>query len=206
MAAVLQADIVAAEVSFDEYMEKYAAEFCEWFDGVVVKMSPVSDVHNIITLFLINFFSTYFELRPIGLLRQVPFVLKITPDGPAREPDLQIILNEHAEWVKPTRVEGKADIVIEVVSEESTERDYGQKFVEYEAGGIPEYWIVDPLRHETRFYRLSGEGRYASQMLNASGEYETPLLPGLHVPVNWLWQPTPPGPIAIAQYMQAWLV
>lgn len=38
--------MVAAEVSFDEYMEKYAAEFCEWFDGIVVKMSPVSDVHS----------------------------------------------------------------------------------------------------------------------------------------------------------------
>lgn len=32
------------------------------------------------------------------------------------------------------------------------------------------------------------------------------LLPGLHVPVIWLWQTTPPGPIAIAQCMQGWLV
>lgn len=190
-------------VSFDEYMEKYAADFYEWADGVVLKISPVTDVNNIITLFLVNFFSTYFELRPIGLLLQAPFVLKITPDGPAREPDIQIVLHEHAERVKKTRVEGKADIVIEVVSEESAARDYGQKFVEYEAGGIPEYWIIDPLRRETKFYRLSSEGRYASQSFNA--DYETPLLPGLRVPVSWLWQTTPPGPIAIVQKMQEWL-
>ncbi|MBZ0310651.1 MAG: Uma2 family endonuclease [Anaerolineae bacterium] len=199
MAAV--AELVT--VSFDEYMEKYAADFYEWADGLVIKMSPVTDVHNIITRLISNLFDVYLELRPIAVFREAPFVLKVTPDGPAREPDIQIVLLEHAERVKKTRVEGKADIVIEVVSEESAARDYGQKFVEYEAGGIPEYWIIDPLRRETKFYRLTSEGRYASQSFNA--EYETPLLPGLRLPISWLWQTTPPGPIAIAQKMQEWL-
>lgn len=204
MVATFQENIIATGVSFDEYMEKYAADFCEWIDGVVIKMSPVTDTHDIITRLLSNLLEAYLELRPIAVLREDPFVLKLS-DTISREPDLQVVLNEHAERIQKTKILGKADIVIEVVLLESTDRDYGRKFTEYEAAGVPEYWIIDPLRQETRFFRLTNEGFYASQPLNENDEYETPMLPGLRLPTDWLWQTTPPGPIAIGEKMKEWL-
>lgn len=204
MVATFQENIIATGVSFDEYMEKYAADFCEWIDGVVIKMSPVTDTHDIITRLLSNLLEAYLELRPIAVLREDPFVLKLS-DTISREPDLQVVLNEHADRIQKTKILGKADIVIEVVSLESTDRDYGRKFTEYEAAGVPEYWIIDPLRQETRFFRLTNEGFYASQPLNEQGEYASPILPGLRLPTDWLWQTTPPGPIAIGEKMKEWL-
>ena len=47
-----------------------------------------------------------------------------------REPDIQMILDEHRNRLTRTQVEGAADLVVEVVSEESTSRDYGDKFAE----------------------------------------------------------------------------
>ena len=41
---------------------------------------------------------------------------------------------------------GAADICIEVISPESVIRDRGEKFEEYERGGVGEYWIFDYLR------------------------------------------------------------
>ncbi len=193
---------ILSEISFDEYMEQYAADFYELEDGILVKMSPVADTHDIITRLVSQLLSVYLELRPIGILREEPFVLKLAEKS-AREPDLMIVLNEHLDRVEKTRVMGKADLVIEVVSLESSDRDYGKKFTEYETAGIPEYWIIDPLRRETRFWRLTDEGLYASQP--TADFYETPLLPGLRVPIAWLWQTTPPGPIAIGEAVKGWL-
>lgn len=177
----------ASEMMFDEYMEQYAADFYELEDGILVKMSPVADTHDIITRLMSQLLSVYLELRPIGILREEPFVLKLSEKS-AREPDLMVVLNEHLDRVEKNRVMGKADLVIEVVSLESSDRDYGKKFTEYEMAGIPEYWMIDPLRRETRFWRLADTGLYASQP--TADFYETPLLP---------------GPIAIGEVVKGWL-
>ncbi len=39
---------------------------------------------------------------------------------------------------------GMADLVIEVVSDDSVARDRADKFYEYQTAGIQEYWIIDP--------------------------------------------------------------
>ncbi len=35
----LLGEVVATNVSLEDYMENYAADFCEWVEGVVIKMS-----------------------------------------------------------------------------------------------------------------------------------------------------------------------
>ena len=96
-------------------------------------------------------------------------------------------------------MDGPADIVIEIVSEESIDRNHGTKFEEYEKGGVPEYWIIDPLHEESRFYRLHEDGRYRRQAEDGGGHYETPALPGLKLHVPTLWQDELPGPAATAR-------
>ncbi|MEJ7756097.1 MAG: Uma2 family endonuclease [Nocardioidaceae bacterium] len=53
-----------------------------------------------------------------------------------------------------TYLDGAADLAIEIISPESIGRDRGEKFVEYEAAGIREYWLIDPERRQAEFYRL----------------------------------------------------
>src|SRR5215510_11248118 len=89
-------EIIATGVSEEEYMERYAGDFCEWVGGTVIKMSPVTDRHNQLTQFLIVLFSIYFDLRPIGKVRSGPFIMRIEAINSKREPDIQIILNTNA--------------------------------------------------------------------------------------------------------------
>ena len=92
---------------------------------------------------------------------------------------------------------GPADIVIEVVSPESVARDYGEKYQEYEKAKVKEYWIIDPIREETRFNRLNDKGIFVTVLPDANGYYETPLLPGLRVHVPTLWEDSLPDIMAI---------
>jgi len=199
-------NIIAADVSLEDYMERYAADHCEWVEGYVIKMSPAEIVHNNLVYYLYQLLSAYFELNPIGRVIGQPFVMRL-PVFPRRrrEPDLLVVLNANLARVKATYLDGPADICIEVVSEESTDRDHGEKFREYEKGGVPEYWILDPLRKETRFYRLNMDGRYLRQNEDTRGYYRTTALPkfALHIPT--LWEVNLPGPGAVAAAVKAML-
>ena len=55
-------------------------------------------------------------------------------------------------------------LVVEVVSpgKTSRERDYQRKRAQYEATGIPEYWIVDTQEEQVKVLYLE-EGRYVEE-------------------------------------------
>jgi Uma2 family endonuclease len=51
-------------------------------------------------------------------------------------------------------------LIVEIISPESSGRDRGEKFYEYEMAGVREYWLIDPQREQVEFYELNAEGRY----------------------------------------------
>ena len=202
--------IIAIDVPEDVYMQQYAEDFCEWIDGTVIKMSPIHDKHDAITRYLATLLDTYFAYRNVGVIRQQPFVMLYEfelEDGKKRrrnrEPDIMVILNDNLDNLTETYMEGAADIVIEVVSLESSTRDYGEKFHEYEQIGIPEYWIIDPLKKECRFYHLNPQKAYVLQAVG--DDYEAPHLPDLLLNIPTLLQDTLPKPPEIVKAVQAML-
>jgi len=127
MVSLIQQNIIAEDVSIEDYLAKYAAEFCEWVDGRVIKLAPISVQHGSAKRFVATWLAIFLELNPIGKLIEAPFLMHLQH---YREPDIQMILDEHRNRLTRTQVEGAADLVVEVVSEESTSRDYGDKFAE----------------------------------------------------------------------------
>ncbi len=197
--------IIAFDVPADDYLARYASAFCEWVQGVVIRMIPVTAAHDRLAAYFRLLLEAYFALRPIGQVRSAPFVMRLDSVEAMREPDLQVILHTNSGSLTDTAMIGPADICIEIVSEESITRDYGDKFEEYEKAGVAEYWIVDPLRQECRFLRLQPGGRYATVLLDQGGHYRTPLLPGLALHIPTLWQEPLPDFFAIGQTVQALL-
>lgn len=49
-------------------------------------------------------------------------------------------------------------LVIEVLSTSTAEVDHGEKYTEYEAAGIANYWIADPSRDTVQMWRLTPTG------------------------------------------------
>lgn len=69
--------VVAVSVSLEDYMERYAANHCEWVEGTVIHLTPAELHHNNIIYFLHQFFEAYFELRPIGKVVGQPFMMRL---------------------------------------------------------------------------------------------------------------------------------
>jgi Uma2 family endonuclease len=201
---IQQENIIAENVSADEYMEQYAEHFNEWVHGKVISLSPIHEDHDALTRYASFLLEAYFALRSIGVLREAPFVMSQLKAGHKREPDLLVVLNENLNRLKKTSLEGPADICIEVVSPATAAADYGAKFLEYELEGVREYWRWDKDRQEAAFYRLENE-KYVRITPDQDGNYRTPLLPGfvLHVPT--LWGDTLPDYFEIGEYIKKML-
>jgi Uma2 family endonuclease len=86
---------------------------------------------------------------------------------------------------------------VEIVSPESRLRDRGEKFAEYELGGVREYWIIDPDLRRADFYRLDSEGRYRLVEPDAEGAYRSGVIPGFWLLVEWLWQEPLPSSVRV---------
>lgn len=187
------------ECTPEEYLAHYAAEFYEYANGKAIKMSPIHTRHNQLTRYLLRLFDSYNELHPIGKIENAPFVMELPELGKSREPDIQIILDTNPGHYTPTAMIGPADICIEIVSPESMQRDYTEKLEDYEKGGVGEYWILDHLRRDARFYRQAERTNpndpplFVSCPIDADGNYRTPALPGLVLHVPALWRDPLPG-------------
>lgn len=85
----------------------------------------------------------------------------------------QLALNEEPLWKKRSTItQGKSiRVIIEVVSSNWRD-DYGHKFIDYEALGIPEYWIVDYLGLGGRRYLGSPKEPTFSVYQLVDGEYQ----------------------------------
>lgn len=178
-------EVVATDVTFDDYLEHYAHDHCEWVDGTVVKLMPIEARHDDLYSYLRKLFEAYFDFNPIAFVRAEPWVMKLPTRG--RERDLMIIMNDNPHHIYNTYIDGPADIVVEIISPGSEVTDMGDKFIEYEQGGVQEYWMVDHRRKRTYFYRRDEEGLFILQSEDDGGNYTTPLLPkfNLHVPTLW---------------------
>lgn len=193
----------AIEVSAEEYMEKYAEHHYEWVQGVAYKMSPVSFIHDHFVYYLRTLLEAYFSLNAIATVVGDPFVMDMPEVGSKREPDLQIILKSNPGQLTATAMIGPADICIEVVSPGSVADDYRDKYAEYEQGGVQEYWILDPQKKATRFFRRQSTGMYASMPLDEAGNYTTPLLPRFKLHVPTLWLDELPNTVAVVEAVKA---
>jgi Uma2 family endonuclease len=168
-------------------------------------MSPINVKHDGLSRFAVVLFDSYLAFTTGGRVLQDPMVMKAAPHLPGRQPDIQVLLPDRLDYVKATEVAGPANLVVEIVSPESGKRDRGEKFEEYEEGGVQEYWILDPERKEPLFYVLGEDGLFHSR-LPEKGVYTSYVLPKLNLPVDLLWReklPTSPEVVEMVKQMLA---
>jgi Uma2 family endonuclease len=171
----------------------------EWVDGVIQIPGPVSMRHQAILAFLVTLLYTYVSARELGMILMLPFQMRLQQPPRGREPDILFIAQANLSRLTTYYLDGPADLVIEIISPESSSRDRGEKFYEYEMAGLREYWLIDPQREQVEFYQLNDQGRYTLMLSGRSGRYTSLVIPGLMLDSSWLWQDPLPLDLAMAQ-------
>jgi len=142
--------------------------------------------------------SLYVRYRDLGEVLGSSLHMRVRAGRSSREPDLFFVAHRHRDRVLDTRLEGPADLVVELVSDDSVAQDREAKFAEYAVVGVPEYWIHDPRPGQRRsdFYRLTADGRYGPIEPDAEGRVHSAVLPGFWLRPDWLRQDPLPDPLA----------
>ncbi len=174
-------------------MSLKAFEFAKVKDGYIAELargylvvSEVANVsHGLQISFIRNHLGVYFVGNPgviHATLGSQECKLLIPEWESERHPDIAVYL---------TAPKGPKDrtlwrtwipeLVIEVVSESSRDRDYTEKRDDYWTLGVKEYWIVDSYLRQVLLLKR-GRTQWTEKTLEAKDVCETKLLPGFRLP------------------------
>lgn len=113
------------------------------------------------------------------------------PSGDTLEPDASFISVER--WSKGPQVGRRQflkivpNLVVEILSPATAQRDRVEKKRTYEVNGVDEYWLVDSDRREVTVFQLRA-GRYgAGKRFRANQNLRSRVLSGLNLPIRLLF-------------------
>ena len=169
-----------------------AEDFLEWLEpgrcadliaGEIAMHSPVSVRHADLLNFLDGILRLYVDRRRLGFLYREVVAVRLSARD-TFQPDLAFYRAARSGLIRDNHVEGAPDLVVEVLSPRTADRDTGPKFAAYERHGVIEYWILDPETLAHRFYRRAGEllVEYAA----GAAKIDSRAVPGFFVMREWL--------------------
>ncbi len=190
---------VPPKPTYEEFLREYDGQYAEYVDGQVIKNMSVTDRHDDLTNFLKALLVFFVQANNLGKIHGEPYQMKMTFGDKikGREPDIFFIKTENLHRIKEKFFDGAADLVIEIISPESIIRDTEDKFEEYEAAGVKEYWIINPNRRTANFYGYDDQGKYKMLPISADGRFESRIIKELWIKVDWLWQKELPNLIDV---------
>lgn len=174
----------------------------EWVDGEVIMPSPANLQHVDLAGFLLIVIRLFASQRGLGMVYGPELQVRLGALRRRRVPDLLFISTGRMNILKATEVDGAPDLIIEIVSPDSPARDWREKYLEYEAARVREYWVADPLSRRFEGYALGVDGRYML-IEEKDGMVHSTVLTGFFLKPAWLWQEPLPNPLDILRELGA---
>jgi Uma2 family endonuclease len=166
-----------ADFEHAEVQEGYLYELGR---GVIIESDVPNPAHLAQFLAIRRQFSTYETAHPgriYGVMGGAECKIVLAALESERHPDLAIYKTPLPSDEEDVWAVWIPEIVIEIVSPGSEQRDYQEKREEYLQFGVQEYWIVDAERQEVLILRRIG-GRWREKTIRPPETYGTRLLPG----------------------------
>ena len=175
-------------MTFEEFLALPENLHAEWVDGEAIIFKSTTALHARVITFLVRLVGGFAEELGLGEVLTAPYGMRVRSGRPFREPDVMFVSAVHRDRVVGIAVEVPADLVIEVVSDDSVTRDRTEKFEEYQETGVSEYWIYDPRPGQERVdaYHLGDAGRFEPIAPDAEGRLRSVVLPGFWLRLDWL--------------------
>lgn len=160
----------------------------EWANGEAIVFMPPNIRHQDIVAFLLALINSFVKIFDLGKCWTAPCEMRLLVTNTSREPDILFLAKDNLGRQTENRILGPADLVIEVISTESTSRDRIEKFREYQANGVREYWVIDPRPGMARadFWVLGNDGNYQAIPIQPNGIYHSTVLPNFNLNLTGL--------------------
>ena len=167
----------AIKYTYADYLETSDDERYELLHGALVMAPAPREIHQSILGRLHIDMGVFLDEHNLGYIYFSPFDVVLSDENVV-QPDLLFISNERAHSITPDNIQGAPDLVVEILSPATAERDRTVKFELYAEHGVQEYWIVDPDARSITVFLLN-EGEFEEVDTYSEGETLTsPMLAG----------------------------
>ncbi len=161
------------QYTYQDYLKWHFTDRVELIKGWIRKMSPApSRKHQRFSLKLSFVFQTYFQNKKCGIYT-APFDVRLFKNTNNQneittvvQPDISIICD--ASKLDDAGCIGTPDLIVEILSPYSFQRDYHEKMELYANNEVPEYWIANPDSKSVEIFFLKN-AKYESKGIYVYG-------------------------------------
>lgn len=176
--AILSAERERRTRFYQELTPEMKAEF---IDGEVVLHSPARLSHLLVSSHIYTLLNDFVRRHDLGVVLYEK-CLCVFPRNDY-EPDIVFFTKDRlAALPLATMKFPPPDLIVEILSESTEERDRGVKFDDYEAHGVREYWIVDPEGGIVEQYVKADDG-FELRMKSTTGDLKSQVISGFTAPI-----------------------
>ena len=155
----------------------------ELWEGELVMVPSPNLKHQLVVGNLFETLRYRVEKGGLGWVLLSPLDVVLS-DEIVLQPDIVVVLREHVGILDEAGIKGAPDLVVEVISPRTAERDHHYKNTLYARHGVREYWIVDPAERTVEVYMLGERGFEPVGRYRGEETLKSSLLPGLEIPLR----------------------
>jgi Uma2 family endonuclease len=158
----------------------------EILDGDLYMSPSPGESHQRTVLNLATLLKSHVERLRLGRVYVAPFDILLSEFNVV-EPDLIYVSTPKLSIITDKNIQGAPDLLIEVVSPWSVNRDNVRKRNVYARCGVPFYWLVDPQARTVTELELIGDAYAVLSVVTAQETFKPKLFPDLAITQDQLW-------------------
>ena len=173
----------AVKRTYEDYCATADDKRYELLNGKLMMVPAPNRKHQQVLARLCVELARFTRQHGLGEVYVAPFDVVLS-DTDVVQPDLLFISRAREHRITDENVRGAPDLVIEILSPSTADRDVGYKHELYGKHGVLEYWIVDPIAETVAVHRQR-DGRL--ELAGTFGRRDSPgtaLLEGLQLDLD----------------------
>ncbi len=171
------------QLTYEEYRTTPEDKRYELLDGELIMAAAPNEAHQRVQAELGFRLMTFVKAKSLGRIYFAPTDVALSGIDVA-QPDLLFVSSERRHIITPANIQGAPDLVVEILSPATAERDKGYKRALYAQHGVKEYWLVGTEPGTITVLILGDSG---FEVVDTYGEGDTltsPTLEGFSVQVD----------------------
>ncbi len=155
----------------------------EIIEGELIMVPAPIPYHQDIFRNLFRVLTEYTESKKLGKVYSAPIDVVLSDENIV-QPDILFIFKKRFSIIAEKNIQGAPDLVVEISSPSTRERDRLLKRKLYAKFGVREFWLVDVEKKEVEVLTLKGKGFEKVGFYTRNETLLSPLLQGLKISVN----------------------
>ncbi len=171
--------MVSTKLTYADYLDLPGDERYELLDGELVMVASSNEPHQRVSKRLM-WQMLPVEERGLGQVYNAPFDVVLS-DTEVVQPDLLFVSQERAHIITRANIQGAPDLVVEILSPSTANRDWTYKRELYASHGVKELWLVAPDAKIVWIMLLRGDNFELTGIYREGQTFSSPTLEGFTI-------------------------